>query len=132
MINSKEKGKRIEREAAKLFSRLFGKPFVRGQQNRGGEFSPDVIGFERIHPEVKGNQSVANLSLYRAMQQAINDSGDKLPMLAIKRDREEWLLVIRAEDVVHFAWRVLFERPFTADDIEMMEDIVHEYYANLD
>jgi hypothetical protein len=109
-LNSKDKGKRREREAARLFADIFGKPFARGQQNKGGENSPDIIGFDYIHPEIKGDQSVANISLYRAMQQAIDDSGNKLPMLAIKRDRAEWLLVIRAENVVQFAEMVLREK----------------------
>lgn len=56
----REKGKRGEREAAKLISELFGVKFIRGVQHQGGKDSPDIkpdgdveIG---IHFEIKRDE----------------------------------------------------------------------------
>lgn len=97
-INSKQKGAIGEREWAKFLT-AHGFPAERGQQFKGGEDSPDVICRSLpIHWEVK---RVQKLNLYAAMQQAIRDSGEKTkPAVAHRRNREEWLITMRAEDVL--------------------------------
>ena len=96
MVNSIEKGKRGEREFAS-FLRSHGIESKRGQQYSGGQDSPDVIvpAHLKLHFEVK---RVERLQLYQAMSQAIRDSGSNTPVVAHKKNRSDWLVVLRAED----------------------------------
>jgi hypothetical protein len=74
-VNSREKGARGERELAH-FLQSRGFEARRGQQNKGGSDSPDVItNLPGIHPECKRTEA---LSLYPAMAQAIRDAGPSL------------------------------------------------------
>jgi hypothetical protein len=50
----REKGKRVERAAAKALTELTHFECRRGAQHRGGPNSPDVIGPFGTHVEVKG------------------------------------------------------------------------------
>jgi len=95
-INSKSKGKRGELEFANWLKKK-GFQAKRGQQYKGGEDSPDVIcpKLKGYHIEVKRCES---LSLYRAMEQAAQDSGKKIPIVAHRRNRKEWLIVLKADD----------------------------------
>ena len=67
---SRDKGKRGEREVAE-FLRDHGIPARRGVQYAGGADSPDVIGFEGVHIEVKRTEA---LRLYPALEQALRFS----------------------------------------------------------
>ena len=72
MVNSNQKGKRGERELAKLI-REFGINARRGQQFSGSPDSPDVVtDLKDWHFEVKRTES---LSVYKAMDQAASDCG---------------------------------------------------------
>jgi len=96
MTNSRQKGVRGEREWRDQL-RAAGYTARRGQQFSGGTDSPDVICEELdsvIHFEVKRLES---LNINRAMQQADNDSGSKIPVVASKRNGEPWLVTIPAE-----------------------------------
>lgn len=94
-INSRAKGAAGERELA-LFLKKHGVDARRGQQFSGGDESPDVISdLEWLHIECK---RVESLSLYKAMDQAIEDAGGKVPSVFHRRNRREWLVVVRAED----------------------------------
>ena len=75
-INSKQKGKTGEREAAKFLTEIFGEHCRRGVQYQGGPNSPDVVGIPGIHFEVKRCET---LSIYTAMDQAERDSGGSVP-----------------------------------------------------
>lgn len=97
--NSKQKGKRGEREFASLL-REHGYDARRGQQFSGSKESPDVVckDLEKLHFEVKRTEQ---LSLYVAMSQAIGDAGDdKIPVVAHRRNDCEWLLIFRASDIL--------------------------------
>lgn len=96
MVNSNSKGKRGELEAAKLFKE-FGFEARRGQQYSGGGDSPDIVhGMEGFHVEVKRTET---LSIYKAMDQAIEDKKEEdTPLVLHRRSRKEWLVVIHAED----------------------------------
>ena len=101
MINSRDKGARGEREWAATLQQLTGKPTRRGCQFAGGQDSPDVVGgIEGTHCEVK---RVERLNIYDAMEQAIHDAGTNTPYVAHRRDGKEWLITIRAADLVIFA-----------------------------
>ena len=81
-----------------------GYPARRGQQFSGGSDSPDVIceSMPGTHFEVKFTE---RLQLHAAMAQAIEDSGHKVPVVAHKKKRQDWLVVMRAED-----WLALMEK----------------------
>ena len=55
-----------------------------------------------MHHEVKFTE---RLKLHAAMEQAIEDCGHKVPIVAHKKKRQDWLVVMRAED-----WLALMEK----------------------
>lgn len=96
-MNSRQKGKRVERlwrdqlrEAG--FLRAF-----RGQQYCGAAGDADVVCPELpdFHFEVKG---VQNLNVLNAVKQAIADCGKKKPVVAHKKNGEPWLVTMLAAD----------------------------------
>lgn len=95
-MNSCEKGKRGERAWR---DELVGHGYDawRGRQFSGSPESPDVICPELsgFHFEVK---AVERLNVNEAMAQAVRDAGDKIPVVAHKRNRSEWLVTMRASD----------------------------------
>ena len=98
---SRRKGKVGELEWAKFLTDL-GLPSRRGQQYSGLE-GEDVktAGLEELaHWEVK---RVEALSLYAAMDQALRDAGGRIPLVAHRRCRQEWLVVLRGCDLLRFA-----------------------------
>lgn len=106
MVNSREKGKRGEREVADLIRR-FGLPARRGQQYRGGSDSPDVVGLPGVHVEVKLTE---RFQPYEALDQAEADTQrlwntqedpDQLidtPVVFHRRNRKRWIVVLDALD----------------------------------
>lgn len=96
-INSRAKGARGEREWRDQL-RNAGFDARRGQQFSGGADSPDVIceSLPGLHWEVK---RVEAGNPYIWMAQAERDAGDKkMPVVAHKRNGQDWLCIIRAED----------------------------------
>ena len=102
-MNSREKGKRGEREWASV-CREHGWDVRRTAQYCGntGEAS-DCVGLPGIHQEVK---RVERLDLYAAMAQAVRDaikSGD-VPIVAHRKNNCSWLVTMYAHD-----WFALYE-----------------------
>jgi Holliday junction resolvase len=95
-VNSKRKGGRGEREFAS-FCRDHGYASAqRGQQFQGGVDSPDVKGLPGVHVEVK---RVERLNISEAMRQAVRDcEGKAVPIVAHRRNREEWFITMQAAD----------------------------------
>lgn len=96
MTNSKEKGKRGERELAGVL-RLHGYETHRGVQYKGGPQSPDVEGLPHIHIECK---RVERLDIYAAIDQSRRDaqgSGD-LPAVFHRKNNCDWLVTMRLDD----------------------------------
>ena len=98
-VNSRQKGKRIERQwRDELREAGFLKAF-RGQQYCGAAGNADVVCPElpTIHFEVKG---VQNLNVLAAMKQAIADSAKsgRTPTVAHKKNGEPWLVTMLAAD----------------------------------
>ncbi len=95
-MNSKAKGGRGEREWA-AFCRSHGFTDAhRGTQFKGGFDSPDVVGLPGIHQEVKRQERT---EIQKWMAQSIRDSeGKALPIVAHRRNREEWFVTMRADD----------------------------------
>lgn len=101
-INSKNKGKRGELEFAKL-CKSYGYDCRRSQQFAGMNGDADVVGLNGIHIEVK---RVESLNISKAMKQSINDNiNNDIPIVAHRKNNEEWLITMRAED-----WFKLYER----------------------
>lgn len=94
-INSKQKGNRGEREFAKLCRENGFHETRRGQQYNGLD-GEDVVGLPYMHVEVK---RVERLSISKAIRQAVEDAKDgQIPMVAHRKNREEWLITMRAKD----------------------------------
>lgn len=95
-INSKDKGKRGEREWAKWL-RLHAdcQDARRGQQYAGGSESPDVVGgISGLHFEVKRTEK---LQLVPALEQAEDDRGFyDVPVVVWRKSRMSWHLIIPA------------------------------------
>jgi Holliday junction resolvase len=93
-VNSKNKGKRGERELAKVLKE-YGFPTRRGQQysGLGGD---DVVGLEGIHVEWK---SAERLNVYDAVKQACRDAeAEELPAVFWRKNNEDWLVTMKLED----------------------------------
>ncbi len=99
-MNSKQKGNRGEREFAEWLRDNLGIEARRGQQYSGSPESPDVVSDLPIHIEVK---RVERLNLSEAMRQAIRDCGDYAPIVAHRRNREDWMITMRADDLYEVA-----------------------------
>ena len=93
-INSRAKGCRGEREWRDKL-RAEGYEARRGQQFAGGTDSPDVVcgDLPGLHFEVK---RVEAGNPYHWIEQATRDAGTKLPIVAHKRNGQEWLVVMPA------------------------------------
>lgn len=98
MLNSRSKGKVGELELAALF-REYGYEARRGQQFHGGGDSPDVVGLPGIHVECKRVEARAPGTIYDWLAQAIRDCpADRVPVVFHRRNRSEWVVVMRARD----------------------------------
>jgi len=96
MVNSRQKGKRVERAAAAALNAI-GFETRRGVQYSGGPESPDVVGIAGLHIEVKG---VEKLNIDKAMAQSIAESAkDEIPVVLHKKNRGDWLLTLRLDDL---------------------------------
>ena len=93
MANSRNKGKRGEREVAKL-PRELGVEARRGVQYSGGADSPDVVSeLERVHFEVK---RVEALRLYAALDQAEADAPEGSDAVVVHRKNgRPWVGILR-------------------------------------
>ena len=92
---SREKGKRGEREIAKIL-RDHGYDARRGEQYCGAAGDADVIGLPGIHIEVK---RVEQLRLYDALAQAKADARmGELPIVVHRKNDCEWVVVQPLED----------------------------------
>lgn len=86
-MNSRDKGKRGERELASIL-REYGYSTRRGQQYCGSNGDADVVGLPRVHIECK---RVERLNLDDAMAQAKADArqGD-VPVVMHRKNNGEW------------------------------------------
>jgi hypothetical protein len=136
MPNSRAKGIRGELEVRDLF-RAQGYEAERGQQHAGGIDSPDVKhSMAGYHIEVK---RVEALQLYPAMQQAEDDaSGGRAPVVFHKKNRRDWLVIMKADDFFKLvkeneALRHQMDRtlspPVVVRSKKDLETLVHDYDA---
>lgn len=100
-INSRDKGCRGEREAAAEIARLFRVEARRGRQYCGDPESPDIrTAIARVHFEVKRMES---FRLYSALDQAIADADDNIPVVLYRSNRRPWVAIVRLEDLPRLA-----------------------------
>lgn len=95
-INSCLKGKIGEKEFAELL-RSHGISARRGQQYCGSPDSPDVVSELPVHWEIK---RVEALNVTQAMAKAIEDAGGKIAAVAHRKNKCEWLITMRAKDLI--------------------------------
>ena len=100
-VNSNRKGKRGELEAAAEIERLFQVDACRGRQYCGSDDSPDIrTAIEKVHFEIK---RVEALRLHEALEQAIADAGENIPVVLHKANRKPWLAIVRLDDLPQLA-----------------------------
>lgn len=101
-MNSRAKGKRGELELA-AYLRERGIEARRGQQFAGGGDSPDVVtSLEGFHFECK---RVEAGNPYDWLEQAIRDSGGKVPVVAHKRNHKDWIAVLPLDEFLKLVQR---------------------------
>lgn len=99
MVNSRQKGKRGELEFAEVLRNAGFLDARRGQQFAGSPDSPDVVckALPRVHFEVKRTQAG---NPYVWLAQAIEDAGDKTPIIAHRRNGKDWIAVMSMTDLL--------------------------------
>lgn len=101
-INSRDKGKRGERELASKLKE-YGYECRRGQQYCGANGDADVIGLPGIHIECK---RVERLNIYDAISQAKADAREReIPCVFHRKNNCEWLVTMPLEE-----WIKLYEQ----------------------
>ncbi|NLS96655.1 MAG: hypothetical protein GXX96_31350 [Planctomycetaceae bacterium] len=101
---SRDKGAAGERELARELSRLLGVEARRGRQYHGGPGSPDVVvEIPHVHLECKRTE---RLRLYEALEQAIADAGEKVPVVAHRQNHKPWVVIVRLDDLPKLATQV--------------------------
>jgi len=101
MTNSRAKGARGERDAARAWSEATGACCRRGQQFSGSPDSPDVVTSQPdIHLEVK---RVERGNPYDWLDQAVLDAGVKCPVVLHRRNNRPWIVIVRLDDVRRLA-----------------------------
>lgn len=100
-MNSKAKGKRGEREFAKI-CREQGFNARRSQQYAGGIDSADVIGLPGIHIEVKLRERITENDKMEFIKQAMRDAAgsSNLPIVAHREDYQNWYVTMEMQDFV--------------------------------
>ena len=104
-LMSKRKGAVAERELSAELRRIGFTDARRGQQYHGGPDSPDVVGVEGCHLEAKRCEA---LRLYEALDQAVSEAPiGSVPVVAHRRNRRPWVLILHLDHSVSFACRLL-------------------------
>ena len=133
MINSLKKGKRGEREFVQFCKKHGFLEARRGQQYSGIE-GEDIVGLPFIHVEVKFYGKKEDLNIQKALEQAIRDADDKIPVVAWRINHQRgWNIVMRTGDFVELFSGVPCQRElFTSvqmDGDEWME--VYKRYLEM-
>lgn len=97
-MNSREKGKRGERELASAL-KVYGYGTRRGQQFSGANGDADVVGLPGVHIECK---RVERLNIQDAMDQSKRDAKGDIPVVMHRKNNCEWLVTMRLEDWIDF------------------------------
>lgn len=100
-MQSRNKGKRGEREAAAEIRRLFRTEARRGCQFAGGQNSPDIVtAIEGVHFEIKRCEC---FRMYEALDQASGDAGEQVPVVLHRHNLKPWVAIVRLDDLPRLA-----------------------------
>ena len=104
-MNSREKGKRGEREAAAVLREMGFLNARRGLQYQGGPDSPDVAdAIPGVHIEVKRTERI---QLYKALEQSKAESDEgEVPIVLAKQNRRPWVIALELDRLLDLAERV--------------------------
>lgn len=107
-MNSKQKGKRGEREAAKELQKVFGCTARRGVQYAGHPDAPDVVtDIPGLHFEVKRNEA---LNVGKAVEQSQRDKRESdIGVVLHRKNGKPWLITMLLEDAPKFS-KIIMER----------------------
>ena len=95
-MSQRTKGKKGEREVAKLLREHGYEDARRGVQYQGSPDSPDVTGLAGFHIEVKRTEQCR---LYDYLGQAIDEAGiDELPVVFHRQNNKQWVVIMSADD----------------------------------
>jgi hypothetical protein len=102
---SRDKGKTGEREAAAVWSALFGVPMRRSQQYCGrSDESDDIVGQPGVSIEVKRRE---RLNLGAAVSRAVEDAADGNVAVVLHRSNHQpWLVTLRLNDLPELVVRL--------------------------
>jgi Holliday junction resolvase len=95
-LNSKRKGNGGERELCEML-RSYGISAHRNDQTYKSGFDNPDVEINGYHVEVKRTEK---LSLYDAVEQAVNDSNGKTPIVCHRKNRKPWVVIMRLEDFI--------------------------------
>jgi Holliday junction resolvase len=101
--SQREKGKVGERDLCHTLNEvgLPGPEFRRGRQYAGHPDAPDIVGGPaNLHWECKRCERV---QIKQWMAKAVEDAGDKLPVVAFRWNGGEWLACVRLADLKELA-----------------------------
>jgi len=94
-MNSRQKGARGEREAAKALNDALGTVMHRGRQYHGGQDAPDLKGdLEGIHFEVKRTEK---FNLFKALEQAKGDAENDIPVVMHRKNGQPWMICVELD-----------------------------------
>ena len=105
MINSRQKGARVERLAAELLRSLGVTNAKRDAQQYGGgsaeaaDLSYEHSALDNIHIEVKGEERPR---FYAYIEQSTKDAGSKLPVVLWKQNRKDFILLADAKKIIEY------------------------------
>jgi Holliday junction resolvase len=113
-MNSRDKGKRMEREAAKMLMATLGIEAHRSVQYAGTAGDADLrTTLEGVHFEVKSRKSIGALRFYEQAEDDASKTGS-IPVVMLREDGDtEWYLLLRLHDLRTVAGKVavIGERP---------------------
>jgi Holliday junction resolvase len=111
-INSRQKGASYEREVAKKWTEETGMAAERGARN-GVEGGDDVmVEGDAIHLECKRRK---RLAVSEFVHQAVRDAGDRVPVVVMRADREDDIVLVRLKDLSRLA-RELNNHPHPTEE----------------
>jgi hypothetical protein len=100
-VDSRDKGKRGEREAAAKLNEVLNTKAYRSQQFSGADGDADLSGVPGIHVEVKRREK-GNVAGW--VDQAVEDAADDVvPIVMHRASRRPWLITVRLDDLPDLA-----------------------------
>lgn len=106
-INSRNKGKRGELEAAAEWNRLVPNAHARrSQQHSGTESASDLISPGTPHLWLEVKRVERGLNLEAVMEKSQEQCGELAPVVLHRKNDSDWLVTFRLEDIRRFVQQV--------------------------